>query len=261
VLLILFSAGEYILRCKFQVIRFYVVPFCVSSFSGRTQAAGHFWGMIPLEIPMLVRALGVGIGGSFVFLTVHFVLKRGTGLDSTRAFLRPTVFAPRQTCMGLAQGSVRPPLVLMSGCLLYYVVIMLSLPSEAYNWWQAGLVSLLIGTVLNINAFSGASDHARQYISKCKFQIIRFFVVPFCVSSFSARTQASDFWTVIPLQPELLAKALAASASGSLFLLALHCYLTGTLTHCVLFLLARDVKYLLASPLGLWLKLWVVQRP
>jgi len=73
---------------------------------------------------------------------------------------------------------------------------------------QALGLSLLVGTLLTGNAIGRSPLHRRQ--------VARFYLIPFCVSSFTAATAPAEF--VVIFSPSLLENALAALLATALLL-------------------------------------------
>jgi len=70
------------------------------------------------------------------------------------------------------------------------------------NHWP---LSIVVGALLTLNALA-PGHHLRDLPPK---QVLRFFIIPFCVSSFSTAT-AGTYWIVF--SPELEVNALACGA-------------------------------------------------
>jgi hypothetical protein len=64
-------------------------------------------------------------------------------------------------------------------------------------WGNAALTSALVGTVLNANAYVAPF---REHLQLRTWAIVRFYMIPFCVSSYSALANVFDFVALFPAQ-------------------------------------------------------------
>ncbi len=76
-------------------------------------------------------------------------------------------------------------------CLIWYVFFAIKyFEPNGELWLRSVGIAILIGAVLNLNAF-----HSLENIRKAanKWQVFRFFIIPFCVSSFPALIKDKGF--------------------------------------------------------------------
>jgi len=76
-------------------------------------------------------------------------------------------------------------------CLIWYIYFVIIYFDPNLELWLRSLgIACLIGFVLNINAY-----HSLENLRKSanKWQIFRFFIIPFCVSSFPVLIKDKDF--------------------------------------------------------------------
>jgi hypothetical protein len=86
-------------------------------------------------------------------------------------------------------------------------------------WITALILCVIVGFTLNLNAYSGP---LRNFISTKPWQIGRFFVIPFCVSSYSAIMKAAgEHGTAIYVFPRDINTLLIGIASSVAFGLVL----------------------------------------
>ena len=85
-------------------------------------------------------------------------------------------------------------------CLIWYVTFAIKYFEADLELWLRSIgIALLIGIILNLNAF-----HSLEGIKKApnKWQVFRFFIIPFCVSSFPVLIKGRGFILFFP--PSLL---------------------------------------------------------
>ena len=100
-------------------------------------------------------------------------------------------------------------------CLIWYVYFALKYFEPDVELWLRSIgIAVLIGVVLNLNAF-----HSFKNIRKTsnKWQVFRFFLIPFCVSSFPALIKDKGF--IIFFSPSAW-ENLTALALCALFILS-----------------------------------------
>ncbi len=95
-------------------------------------------------------------------------------------------------------------------CLIWYTYFAIRYFEPNLELWLRSVgIALLIGMVLNLNAF-----HSLENIKKVrnKWQVFRFFLIPFCVSSFPTLIKDKGFILFFSPSPkeDLLALALCA---------------------------------------------------
>lgn len=86
-------------------------------------------------------------------------------------------------------------LVLWCALVWYLVIGGRYLEPDGRLWATAVGIAVLVGTILTINAASGATGPR----SLERWTVFRFYLIPFCVSSFSALVKGRDFLLVFPL--------------------------------------------------------------
>ena len=92
--------------------------------------------------------------------------------------------------------------------LVWYLVVLVHYFDESPLLWLTSLgVSLIIGCALFINATT-----SEKTVTLDRWQIFRFFLIPFCVSSFSALVKGRGFVLIFSPRPEetVVAAALCA---------------------------------------------------
>jgi len=81
--------------------------------------------------------------------------------------------------------------------LIWYVVIVLFYFDSRVSLWLNSLgVSMIVGIALNLSAGS----LTRQHIERAPWEVIRLFLIPFCVASFSALIKGHGFLLILAPQ-------------------------------------------------------------
>ena len=114
---------------------------------------------------------------------------------------------------------LRPPLLPLWFSLSWYITVVAShSPSSlpASVWTNAAILSAIVGTILNFNAFSAAASHVvlPSWLRANPFAFARFFAIPFCVSSYSSMVIArgsSEFVSIFPRSPDGIGLAVGCS--------------------------------------------------
>eukprot|EP00741_Cyanophora_paradoxa_P000315 tig00000403_g306.t1 len=129
-----------------------------------------------------------------------------------------------------AVTSLRPALLPLWGLVAFYLTIVpryaVATPPPQRVWITAIWVAVVVGTALNVNGYvvSGQTS-PRVYARNAPFSIMRFFLIPFCVASYSGVTAVageSSFWYIFPREGAVLAVSLAVPAAVVLFGVGLH---------------------------------------
>ncbi|MBW1722332.1 MAG: hypothetical protein JRH13_05820 [Deltaproteobacteria bacterium] len=79
---------------------------------------------------------------------------------------------------------------------LYFVCTYFELDLEL--WSRSTGIAILVGFALNINGFGSIG---KILSAKNKWQVFRFFLVPFCVSSFPSLIKGKGFWLFFSPEP------------------------------------------------------------
>lgn len=81
---------------------------------------------------------------------------------------------------------------------LWYVTMVVNYADRDRSWWRHALgIAVIVGVILALNA---APPHGR--IRDLGFwPLLRFFLIPFCVASFSAFTKGHEFFLIFPMNP------------------------------------------------------------
>jgi hypothetical protein len=86
--------------------------------------------------------------------------------------------------------------------LLWYLVILVQYFDADLRMWLTSLgISLIVGTANNLNAFASLNKGKRD-----PWMIMRFFMAPFCVASFSGMVKGKGFILIFP--PSIMETAL-----------------------------------------------------
>jgi hypothetical protein len=107
-------------------------------------------------------------------------------------------------------------------CVTYYICVVITFggQSKPQTWFTALLVSSIVGTVLNLNSLDPDKTFVKSWATS-KFQIIRAYCVPFCVSSLSGLASSigancndvtHQFCLIFPKQGSVLGYALGVPA-------------------------------------------------
>ena len=106
-------------------------------------------------------------------------------------------------------ASLTRPRVILWCYFIWYVVIVARYfdPSPAI-WLSAAGIATVVGYSLYINAASAGRDS----VTLNRWQIVRFFMTPFCVSSYSALIKGRDFLLLFPKNPIDIAFAVGSCA-------------------------------------------------
>ncbi len=109
----------------------------------------------------------------------------------------------------------RPPMLILFFYLGYYLSLVLHYPSSmtANNWANSTLLATLIG-VANNSAAIGSHSLLKWFCDN-PFRFIRFFCIPFCVSSMSvvAGNHPDDFFLVFPSDLTILSTCLSSAVA------------------------------------------------
>ena len=118
------------------------------------------------------------------------------------------------TCAALVRGSVATPMLLLWGYLAYWCTLAgytwHDTPAE--TWLTAAAVAAIVGVALNAAALDDQQPVLLQ-LRKQPFRCVRFFLIPFCVSSLSAISEMNgdDFVLMFPKESAKLIAALGAT--------------------------------------------------
>ena len=116
--------------------------------------------------------------------------------------------------IGLFRSSVQPHMLVLWGYFAYYLATVAFFFSATPGslWLTALLVALIVGIALNAAALQDSG--VRDYIVEAPFRCLRFFLIPFCVSSLSAISQINGdhFVLLFPSETTELVPVLVASA-------------------------------------------------
>lgn len=94
--------------------------------------------------------------------------------------------------------------------LIWYMVVVVRYFDRSVKLWSTSLgLSVIIGTALVINANSSGSDSRRLD----PWPTFRFFLTPFCVSSFAALVKGKGFFLVFSPHPSEMVFALLVCAA------------------------------------------------
>ena len=131
--------------------------------------------------------------------------------------------------------AVRPALVPLWISLSWWIIILYRAggfnEGTASSWLNSFVMSLLVGIVLNVNAFaSQQTQSVLTWLLERPFSVFRFFAIPFCVSSYAAAVQREkeQFVIVFPVRTEVLVLGLSSSCAVGIAAFAfrwmLRCY-------------------------------------
>lgn len=120
------------------------------------------------------------------------------------------------------------PMILMLAFATWHVWIAanfhLSSSTAAAGWGTALLMALFVGTALNANAFI---PPWRAFVSQRRWSIARFYLIPFCVSSYSTIAAEHGFIALFPVSDWVTGVVgLAVTAAVVLCLIATRIILT-----------------------------------
>ena len=115
--------------------------------------------------------------------------------------------------LALFRSSVQPHMLVLWGYFAYYLATVAFFFSATPGslWLTALLVALIVGIALNAAALEDSG--VRDYIVEAPFRCLRFFLIPFCVSSLSAISQINGdhFVLVFPSETTELVPVLVAT--------------------------------------------------
>ena len=97
-------------------------------------------------------------------------------------------------------GSMRVKVKILWCYFLWYFYFLIKYFDIDPNLWSCSFgISLLVGFVLNINSYDSLKDFLKL---EDKWKISRFFIIPFCVSSFPAIIKGKGF--ILFFSPHLI---------------------------------------------------------
>ena len=136
---------------------------------------------------------------------------------------------PKPRSAGVAssvEAATTPAMLLLWGYFTYFLVTLFYESQYASRALilNACLVAAVIGVALNASALG--KEPVSTYVIESPFRVLRFFLIPFCVSLFSALVGAAgdEFVSVLPARPRQLAVTVGVSAGVPLAcLLPLRC--------------------------------------
>eukprot|EP00479_Gromia_sphaerica_P009254 TRINITY_DN3833_c0_g1_i1.p1 TRINITY_DN3833_c0_g1~~TRINITY_DN3833_c0_g1_i1.p1 ORF type:complete len:190 (-),score=23.54 TRINITY_DN3833_c0_g1_i1:264-833(-) len=133
----------------------------------------------------------------------------------------------RQTFGQFLIGSIRYSVIPLWCYLWWYLWILYSYYGwilenhEGTFWPTAGFLSLAVGIVLNVNALNGSKPVIQQIIEN-PFKCLRFFIIPFCVSSYSAIASIIHFVSIFPDDGEVLGVGFGVAAGIAVVLVSIN---------------------------------------
>lgn len=115
-------------------------------------------------------------------------------------------------------GLLRPNLLLIYALLSWWLVVIVhallspQLQVKSALWLNALVVSAVVGSALNANAWPSDRCSLRTHIARAPIACLRFFVIPFCVSSYSAIASQNPkgFCWMVPRNARLVAALIGA---------------------------------------------------
>lgn len=121
----------------------------------------------------------------------------------------------------------RTPYVLLCSSFVWYLYIVVTFASccSSLMWVNALVMSLLVGSVLVSSSYL-ASGKTRfvEFASRSKWGILRLYLIPFCVSSYSAVAFTQGFIGAFPVEhPVLGGIGIAVASAVGLILAGIHC--------------------------------------
>ena len=130
----------------------------------------------------------------------------------------PSVRAQRLGVVVSVYASVRPPLLPLWFALAWYITVAIfygTSPSIQPHWINSSLISAIVGTILNCNAYASLAEPPAilDWLRGNPFQVARFYLAPFCVSSYSsivATGASGSFVLVFPSDPAVLGTGLGS---------------------------------------------------
>eukprot|EP00455_Lapot_gusevi_P026561 TRINITY_DN28018_c0_g1_i1.p1 TRINITY_DN28018_c0_g1~~TRINITY_DN28018_c0_g1_i1.p1 ORF type:complete len:152 (+),score=7.71 TRINITY_DN28018_c0_g1_i1:53-508(+) len=115
--------------------------------------------------------------------------------------------------------SLKPQIILLLTYFTWYVWIASHFPldpsARTKQWGTAILISVLVGLALNANSYS---PPLKQYITLHRWAIMRFFLIPLCVSSYSSIAVQYKFIALFPVE-DWTTGLIGVGATGGMMLL------------------------------------------
>ena len=122
---------------------------------------------------------------------------------------------PRRLREGIA--ALEPRMAALWAALIWYVAVMARLPpAPVATWARAAGLAVIVGGLLLANAIPAGGS----WRNLPRAAVGRFFLIPFCVASFSAQTHGRGFRLIVPAR--LDDALLAVGATLAWLLLYLH---------------------------------------
>eukprot|EP01083_Nonionella_stella_P075431 205079_1 len=177
---------------KFAIARSYIIPFGVSSYSTIASKAGLIT-IFPRDLNVLLPSLLGAFGVFGVAMAIHLMASKFLGFENSNQKQSPPKEAlsavdivdrtPKSLGFGI-WNSFRPPMCIQWVLLIWYLWVSAYLATPSVRLYTTGLVgAVFIGLALNANV---ATSPLSKYVSDNLFMVIRFFLVPFGVSTYSA---------------------------------------------------------------------------
>ena len=123
------------------------------------------------------------------------------------------------------------PVVQPLWCMMAWFVAVVALTANVVNvptsaWVSAVIMCLIVGSVLNVNAFASQGAQALLPWARDRpLTVLRFYAIPLCISSYSATVAHAEptvFWYVFPREAGTLGAACGCVGGTLAFVVAIR---------------------------------------
>lgn len=218
---------EYVKKNYVSVFLFLAIPFLVASYASTVGMAnrdspGTFYAIIPLRGNEGAVLFGVGVSLLAALITIHVLVGRFVLTDEQKKEIRLEIghVQAKDQNRNRFQFFVkcfRPPLAVLWGIFFWYLWVVAQNPPPSQILVTALLSSCFVGMAHNANVYRPT---LREYVFNHPLKVGRFFIVPFCVASYSGAATAHRFSFFPPsaaLSSVGVLLSLLVGASGYLF--------------------------------------------
>mmetsp|Transcript_631 Transcript_631/g.1080 ORF Transcript_631/g.1080 Transcript_631/m.1080 type:complete len:375 (+) Transcript_631:48-1172(+) len=172
------------------VVRYWIIPFCVSSLGGLMVAKHmHFWYFFPREGDVLAMSLLIPFGVVGLVYFLFWASYKGEKMKKIgQEGCKTNESCKKESCiLVFLRINSNPPVILLWCYLSWYIYCYAVFAVVTKNIFLNALVTaLVVSTIIIANSFTASSLPILDQMKRCSiFMLGRSLLIPFCVSSFS----------------------------------------------------------------------------